>query len=68
MKDNARAIIRFYDTHISVLCPLGHVIDYNDLKNFGGSMFAVEINAHQNGESNRFDRRAAQCNGAGHEK
>jgi hypothetical protein len=52
-----------------VLCPLGHLITArkND-SSFAGSMFEAELGAHQAGQETSLDRRAAACQGAGHQE
>jgi len=64
----ARAIIRHNKKYgyISVLCPIGHLLEAHKLdRNFGGSMFEAELAFRCEGD--RFDRLANCCNGAGHE-
>ncbi len=62
-----KAIIRYGKTHISILCPIGHLIEAHKLDNsFGGSAFEAELAHRRPGD--RFDRLAAKCKGAGHER
>lgn len=59
------AKVRIYKNHISVLCPLGHLLDYRNLdKSFAGSMFEAEIAFRNKGD--RFERLAQNCKGHGH--
>ena len=67
--NNARAIIRPSKDgkHILVLCPIGHLVEAIDARrDFAGSMTEAELGAHAAGQPNRFDRKAAKCDGAGH--
>ena len=62
-----RAIVRFNDAWVSVLCPIGHLITSRALDtSFAGSHFEAEIGAHAAHQPNMFDRMAAACDGAGH--
>jgi hypothetical protein len=64
----ARAIVRFGKTHVSVLCPIGHLICARFLdRTWGGSWLEAEIGAHIAGLPNSLDRQAERCDGAGHE-
>jgi hypothetical protein len=61
-----RAIIRMNEKHVSVLCPLGHLLESHKLdRSFGGSSLEAELAFRHEGD--RFDRLAAACRGAGHE-
>ena len=44
-------VIRTYPKHISVLCPLGHLVTAHrtDDGTFGGSWFEAAVSAHQSG-------------------
>ena len=60
-----KAQIVFMKTHVSVLCPLGHLIDHHPLdENWGGSNFEAEVAFHHEGD--RFERLAEACQGYGH--
>lgn len=62
----ARAIARHYKKHIVYLCARGHYLTHVPLdKNWGGSMYEVEVGCHQRGEPNVFDRMASRCTGFG---
>ena len=59
-----RAIIRVTKTHVLVLCPLGHLIESEERKSFGGSAFEADLSFRYEGD--RFDRLAQKCKGMGH--
>ena len=62
-----RAIIRFGPTHVSVLCPIGHLLTGHALDHsLAGSQFEAELSAHAAAEHNMFDRMAVKCRGTGH--
>ena len=67
MEGKERAIVRYYDKWVSILCPMGHVITavFFD-KNFAGSANEVNLSAHGLGKSNPYDRLAAECKGYSH--
>jgi hypothetical protein len=62
------AIIRVHKNgDVSVLCPLGHLIEYHlHSLTDGGSMFTSELAFREYGD--RFDRLAWKCQGSGHEE
>jgi hypothetical protein len=63
-----RAMVRFNDTHVSVLCHMGHLITARQLdKTWGGSYFEAEVAAWTHGLPNSFDRQSELCQGAGHD-
>lgn len=62
----ARAV--HFDSHISMLCPAGHLIatimldrKINGTNPFGGSAGEMELSNFQHGRPNRFDRLAKEC-------
>ena len=60
-----KAQIRFTKTHCTVLCELGHLIDYHLLdETWGGSSFEADVSFHSEGD--RFERLAENCQGYGH--
>ena len=62
-----RAVIRYNRDYVSVLCPIGHVLETRKLDaTLAGSAFAAELTSYHHGRETRFDRLAASCDGAGH--
>jgi hypothetical protein len=62
-----RPLVRYGKGYISILCPIGHLIDsYTVDRNFAGSHFEAELGNLQTGQETRWHRLAASCKGHGH--
>jgi hypothetical protein len=61
-------MLRFTKTHLLVLCPLGHLVESFDLREWAGSAMESEVSCYQNGEHNRIARMIENCHGYGHEE
>lgn len=62
-------ILRFNGDYVIVLCPIGHLIEAHKLDaHFGGSSLEADIATFQSGQTTRWHRLAAKCDGAGHER
>jgi hypothetical protein len=62
-----RPLVRYGRSHISILCPMGHLIESYKLdRNFAGSHFEAELGTLQAGLETRWHRLAADCHGHGH--
>lgn len=62
----ATPISKTYKTHTSILCAMGHAIDFEEAGGRGDSPFQRELARLKRGEETVWHHASRTCNGAGH--